>query len=75
VGTYAYVNPIVAVFLGWLILGEPLTGRTLAAAAIIISGVVLITLSRRAPAPAKEQAVMEEDEETECVGAVLREAS
>lgn len=50
VGTYAYVNPIVAVFLGWLILGEPLTGRTLVAAAVIISGVILITLSRRAPA-------------------------
>jgi drug/metabolite transporter (DMT)-like permease len=73
VGTYAYVNPIVAVFLGWLILGEPLTGRTLAAAAVIISGVVLITLSRRAPAPVKERVVKEE--ETECVGAVLREAS
>jgi drug/metabolite transporter (DMT)-like permease len=52
VGTYAYVNPIVAVFLGWLVLGEPLTGRTLVAAAVIISGVVLITLARRAPAPA-----------------------
>ena len=51
VGTYAYVNPIVAVFLGWLILSEPLTGRTLVAAAVIIAGVVLITLSRRVPAP------------------------
>jgi drug/metabolite transporter (DMT)-like permease len=51
VGTYAYINPIVAVFLGWLFLSEPLTGRTLIAAAVIISGVVLITLSRRAPAP------------------------
>jgi len=47
VATYAYINPIVAVFLGWLILGEPLTGRTAAAAAVIIAGVVLITLSRR----------------------------
>ena len=71
VGTYAYVNPIVAVFLGWLILGEPLTGRTLAAAAVIISGVVLITLSRRAPAPVKKPV---EKEKAECVGAVLREA-
>jgi drug/metabolite transporter (DMT)-like permease len=51
VGTYAYINPIVAVFLGWLFLSEPLTGRTLIAAAVIISGVVLITLSRRASAP------------------------
>lgn len=50
VGTYAYINPIVAVFLGWLFLDESLTGRTAFAAAVIISGVVLIILSRRAPA-------------------------
>lgn len=55
VGTYAYVNPIVAVFLGWLILGEPLTGRTLVAAAVIIAGVVLITLSRRVAAPKEKE--------------------
>ena len=35
VGTYAYVNPIVAVFLGWAILDEPVTGRTLAAALLL----------------------------------------
>ncbi|HET9211887.1 MAG TPA: EamA family transporter, partial [Thermoanaerobaculia bacterium] len=46
VSTYAYVNPIVAVFLGWLILGEPITARTLAAAAVIVAGVVLITLAQ-----------------------------
>ena len=46
VATYAYVNPIVAVFLGWLILGEPLAGRDIAAAAIIVAGVVLITTAR-----------------------------
>jgi drug/metabolite transporter (DMT)-like permease len=43
VSTYAYVNPVVAVFLGWLILNEPLTPRTLAAAAIIVGAVALIT--------------------------------
>ncbi len=42
VSTYAYVNPVVAVFLGWALLGEPLTGRILLAAAIIVSGVVLV---------------------------------
>lgn len=41
--TYAYVNPVVAVFLGWAFDSEPLTLRTLVAAAIIIGGVVVIT--------------------------------
>jgi drug/metabolite transporter (DMT)-like permease len=43
VSTYAYVNPVVAVFLGWLILDEVVTARTMWAAAVIISGVILIT--------------------------------
>lgn len=42
--TYAYVNPLVAVFLGWAIASEPVTGRTLAAAAVILGGVAMITL-------------------------------
>jgi drug/metabolite transporter (DMT)-like permease len=42
VGTYAYVNPIVAVFLGWLILDESLPARVLIAAAIVLSSVALI---------------------------------
>jgi drug/metabolite transporter (DMT)-like permease len=41
--TYAYVNPIVAVFLGWLMLDEPLNARILLAAAIIVTGVFLIS--------------------------------
>ncbi len=41
--TYAYVNPVVAVVLGWLFRGEPLTIRTLIAAGIIIGSVVIIT--------------------------------
>jgi drug/metabolite transporter (DMT)-like permease len=41
--TYAYVNPVVAVFLGWLIAHEPLTRRMLVAAAVIVGSVVLIT--------------------------------
>ncbi|HXT17388.1 MAG TPA: EamA family transporter [Gemmatimonadaceae bacterium] len=44
--TYAYVNPIVAVLLGWAIAGESITPRTLVAAAIIIGGVAMITLAR-----------------------------
>jgi drug/metabolite transporter (DMT)-like permease len=47
VGSYAYVNPVVAVFLGWALADEPVTGRTLVAAAVIITGVVLIVSGRR----------------------------
>jgi drug/metabolite transporter (DMT)-like permease len=47
VSTYAYVNPIVAVLLGWTFAGEPLTVRMMIAAAVIVSGVALITLAPR----------------------------
>jgi drug/metabolite transporter (DMT)-like permease len=43
VSTYAYVNPVVAVILGWALAGEPLTTRTLVAAAIIVMAVIIIT--------------------------------
>jgi drug/metabolite transporter (DMT)-like permease len=46
VATYAYVNPVVAVLLGWALAGEAMTPRTLAAAAIIISSVVVVTSGR-----------------------------
>ena len=42
-GTYAYVNPVVAMFLGWSFAGEPLAFRSLGAAAIILGSVVVIT--------------------------------
>lgn len=45
-GTYAYVNPIVAVLLGWAIAGERLSVRTAVAAAIVICAVALITTAR-----------------------------
>lgn len=49
--TYAYVNPVVAVFLGWAIGGEAVTGRMLLAMAIIVVAVGLITVySTRRPA-------------------------
>jgi drug/metabolite transporter (DMT)-like permease len=37
--TYAYVNPAIAVVLGWLILGEPITGFTVLGMALILAGV------------------------------------
>jgi drug/metabolite transporter (DMT)-like permease len=46
VSTYAYVNPVVALLLGWALANEPLTPRTLLAAAIILSAVVLIGTRR-----------------------------
>lgn len=46
VATYAYVNPAVAVFLGWAFAGEQLTARSMAAAAVIIAAVVLITRAK-----------------------------
>jgi drug/metabolite transporter (DMT)-like permease len=45
-GTYAYVNPIVAVLLGWAVAGERLSVRTGVAAAIVICAVALITTAR-----------------------------
>lgn len=42
VSTYAYVNPIVAVFLGWALAGEALTPRVFVAAAVIVGAVALI---------------------------------
>ncbi|HJR17823.1 MAG TPA: EamA family transporter [Gemmatimonadales bacterium] len=43
-GTYAYVNPIVAVFLGWALLGEAVSLRTMFAAAVILLGVALVSI-------------------------------
>lgn len=47
VATYAYVNPLVAVFLGYLLANEPLTLRVLLASGIIVGAVVLINFSNR----------------------------
>ena len=46
VSTYAYVNPIVAVFLGWLVASEPLTMRMGIAAAVIVAAVAMITVAQ-----------------------------
>jgi len=49
--TYAYVNPLVAVWLGWWLGGEHLGPRTLAASAVIVGAVALITTTSRPSAP------------------------
>jgi drug/metabolite transporter (DMT)-like permease len=52
VSTYAYVNPVVAVFLGWAFLSEPIGLRTVVAGAIVLGSVALIISSGEAtPAP------------------------
>ncbi len=45
--TYAYVNPVVAVLLGWAVAREPVSMRMLIAAAVIVASVVLINTYRR----------------------------
>ena len=45
--TYAYVNPVIAVFLGWLVLSEDVTGYTLTGAAFVVASVVGIFRNRR----------------------------
>ena len=72
VSTYAYVNPLVAVFLGWALAGEPITRGTLMAAAVILTGVALISSAQRKPAPVEG----DREKETPAQGAepALREA-
>jgi drug/metabolite transporter (DMT)-like permease len=66
-GSYAYVNPVVAVLVGWAFAGEPVGPRTLFAAAIIIPAVALIVSFR----PQKE--VEESDIPSGVVTALHRE--
>jgi drug/metabolite transporter (DMT)-like permease len=47
VGTYAYVNPVIAVLLGWLLLHEPVGARTFTAMAMILVAVVWIQFSHK----------------------------
>jgi len=64
VATYAYVNPVVAVLLGWLLADEPISARMLVAAAIIVAGVALITAAegRTASRPKPKERVVRSDE-------------
>ena len=51
VGTYAYVNPVIAVLLGWWLLHEPVTGRTFIAMALILGAVLWIQFSHKRERP------------------------
>jgi len=63
VSTYAYVNPVVAVFLGWLILHERVDRFILAGSAIVILSVILVTSAK-----VKEKTVSEEWPAVETTG-------
>jgi uncharacterized membrane protein len=49
VGTYAYVNPVVAVALGWLVLAEPVTAVVAVGGALVVVGVALVVSGERVP--------------------------
>jgi drug/metabolite transporter (DMT)-like permease len=49
VATYAYVNPVIAVFLGWLILDEKITWPIVAGGAIVVAAVAVVITSERKP--------------------------
>src|ERR1700694_3342659 len=57
VGTYAYVNPVIAVLLGWWLLHEPVTGRTFIAMALILGAVLWIQFSHKRERPEDVEAV------------------
>lgn len=52
VATYAFVNPVVAMLLGWAVVSEPLTVRMAVAMAVIVGAVALITMTRARALPA-----------------------
>ena len=56
VTTYAYVNPVVAVALGWFVLGETITPSMLVGATMILASVAVIVRLQRPPKPALELA-------------------
>lgn len=57
VATYAFVNPVVALLLGWFMAGEPLTLRTLVASGVILSAVLLVITAPHKDSLEAEQAL------------------
>ena len=62
--TYAFVNPVVAVLLGWSVAGEPLDVRSAAAIAIIVGAVMMLTLGKP---PRRPESTEREEPEPEIV--------
>jgi drug/metabolite transporter (DMT)-like permease len=57
VATYAFVNPVVALFLGWFLAAEPLSLRTFLASAIILTSVILVITAPHKTEQEAEEAV------------------
>lgn len=62
VATYAYVNPVIAVFLGWLIAGESFTAQMLVGAGVIIGSVMLITSNNKEEIDSEEPVTIHESQ-------------
>ena len=58
VSTYAYVNPVVAVFLGWLVLHERIDRYIAMGSAIIVASVVLVTSAKVSSRVVAEEVVV-----------------
>jgi drug/metabolite transporter (DMT)-like permease len=77
VATYAYVNPVVAVFLGWLILGEAVTAPIVIGGGVVVLAVAIVITAERprrkplpeTPAPETVEAVVSPHGEAERVDA------
>jgi drug/metabolite transporter (DMT)-like permease len=61
--TYAYVNPAVAVVLGWVVAGESMTAQMLLGASIIVGSVALITLQKKTAKEVENKA----DHDSPCI--------
>lgn len=65
VSTYAYVNPVVAVFLGWIVLSETITVLMLVGAAVIVASVAFIVRHEHAKRTAEQRATASASEDAE----------
>jgi drug/metabolite transporter (DMT)-like permease len=59
--TFAFVNPIIAVLLGWAVAGEPLSARTIVAGCAIVAAVCSTTLAPAEASPARERNTVDAD--------------
>jgi drug/metabolite transporter (DMT)-like permease len=60
VAMHCYVNPVVAVLLGWFLAGERVTPRMITGAVIVLAGVLLVNTAKHEPAPKLEPILAEE---------------
>ena len=74
ISTYAYVNPVIAVLLGWAIGGEKLTARILWAAGVIVMGVVIITTRKSAAAEIERETLDQRGTKLKSVSGCIEEA-